>query len=125
MGSRREFNIVNSGPESDREDILTLSRFELSTNDLIEEETGSIGINIYFTINEMFYDKDKESYYEIYRVIPKDIAKRIRKNQKQKTDTINILSAFTDTNEIRNLADWLHEQADEIDKELKRAEEEE
>jgi hypothetical protein len=111
MSAKREFNLfpkhLNS-LEDDREDILCFSMWEISRD---TDDDGEIGLSIDFTIDSSQHDDDKpEVVYDIYRTW-----KRTGKPNKEKIDTIPIAYCINDTDEIRDLADWLHEQADKID----------
>lgn len=114
MSAKREFNLftaINSTNDCDAEDILQFSRFESARDDQ-DSGGGEIGLSISFTIDEASHDEDNFTY-EMYRIGPNN-------RKKKKVDTINIAYCIDNTDEIRDLADWLMEQADEIDKEKKR-----
>jgi len=115
MSAIKKFNLVNRSESGVYKTTLTFSRHELSTNDIDEDEIADVGLDISLKINQDAYEED-DTHYELFLIRPS--LKNVSQETKSKTDFMHILSSLTDTKEIRDLADWLHKQADEIDEEL-------
>ena len=99
---------INTGSDSDSEDLLTFRRNEMSPSDINEDEVG--GIDIYFKP-----DGNKEArccLYEIFRVFS-----FCGEEKREKVNEIRVCCGLDDTNDIRDLAAWLLKQADAIDNE--------
>ncbi|MCD6435273.1 MAG: hypothetical protein J7L15_02635 [Clostridiales bacterium] len=80
------------------------------------EDLDSIGLNISFHQDLDNCDEDEQRYDIFYfEHVPPGME---IKPKKRITDNIDIAHLINDTNDIRNLAKWLNEQADEIDEEL-------
>jgi hypothetical protein len=115
MSAIKKFNLVNRSEDGEEAETLTFSRHELSTNNIDQDEIADVGLNISLEINPDAYEED-DVHYELFLIKP--FLKNVSQETKSKTNFMHILSSITDTKEIRDLADWLHKQADEIDEEL-------
>ena len=118
MSSKREYSmLVSDEPVEGVEEFLTFSRWEVPYV-YDEGDENEQGISIDFSLDKEERYDGEHGHYEIYYVFPKNspMGKEVGK---EKRDRMSILSYHTDTQEIRNLAAWLNEQADEIDKDMK------
>jgi len=123
MSAKREFRLLtqlgHSQGSCEAEDSLIFSREELSRDD---PDGCSIGIDIDFTIDNAMRNKETDGFYEISQTSP---ACKVGGRTKKQVDTIHICYCFDTTDEIRDLADWLIREADEVDKEKEIMEERE
>ncbi len=113
MSAKRQFNLrVNT--EDDKEDYLQFERWEPSRSEDPESEQLDMGLSIRFIIDPDYYEKE-DCYYDIHSVIP---ARGRQKKRRHKVNDIRIADNFNEVDDIRDLADWLTEQADEIEQRL-------
>lgn len=116
MSGNREFNLFTQYEDAVRqgdfeaEDCLCFSRAELSRGD---DGSHWAGLDITFTVDNTHRDEET-GFYEIFQTSSKV---SIRDTKREKVDKIRFCYCYSNTDELRDLADWLMREADEIDRE--------
>jgi hypothetical protein len=114
MSAIREFNLKVADDPCEVDDVLCFSKHELSTSDTYD---GELGICISLTLDYDYYDdtpEDEREGYEIYRNLAKYSHNKV---DKKRVNNMNIATYLNDTEEIRDLGQWLLDQADLIENE--------